>query len=155
MSDNPYAPPKALVDDPVLAQPTMARPKQVMTAIWLAAIGYGLGLIVIILNWDYYSRLQSLGAFIVGQLFSLILLFWIYYKIYVGRNWTRIVLLAFSILGGLMILNRAVMDLLVAAPTIAKVQTFVGLGLNAAILWLLFFSPARHWFRRHSGAPAP
>jgi hypothetical protein len=47
-----------------------------------------------------------------------------------------------------MILNKAVMDLLAAAPAIAKVQMYVGLGLNAAILWLLFFSPARHWFRR-------
>ena len=47
-----------------------------------------------------------------------------------------------------MILNRAVMDLLAAAPTMAKAQMFVGLGLNAAILWLLFFSPGRYWFRR-------
>ena len=148
MSDNPYAPPKALVDDPALSQPTMDRPSQVMTAIWLAAIGYGLGLIVIFVSWDYYSKLQSVGAFIIGQTISLLIMVWIYYKIYLGRNWARIVLLVFAILGGLMILNKAVMDLLAAAPAIAKVQMYVGLGLNAAILWLLFFSPARHWFRR-------
>jgi len=148
MSDNPYAPPKALVDDPVLSQPTMDRPKQVVIAIWLAAIGYVLGLLVMFLSWDYYSRLQSTGMFIGSQLFSLAIMVWIYYKIYVGRNWARIVLLVFSILGGLAILNRAVMDLLAAAPAIAKVQMYVGLGLNAAILWLLFFSPARQWFRR-------
>ena len=80
MSDNPYAPPKALVDDPVLSQPEMARPRQVVTAIWLAAIGYGLGLIVIFLYWDYYSSLQTISAFIVSQLLSLALLFWIYYR---------------------------------------------------------------------------
>lgn len=148
MSDNPYAPPKALVDDPVLSQPTMERPRQVVIAIWLAAIGYGLGLLVMSLSWDYYSKLQSMGMFIGSQLFSLTIMVWIYYKIYVGRNWARIVLLVFSILGGLAILNRAVVDLLAAAPTIAKVQMYVGLGLNAAILWLLFFSPARQWFRR-------
>lgn len=150
MSDNPYAPPKALVDDPVLSQPIMDRPRQVVTAIWLAAIGYGLGLLVMFLSWDYYSKLQSTGMFIGSQLFSLAIMVWIYYKIYVGRNWARIVLLVFSILGGLAILNRAVMDLLAAAPAIAKVQMYVGLGLNAAILWLLFFSPARQWFRRSS-----
>ena len=70
MSDNPYAPPKALVDDPVLSQPTMDRPKQVVIAIWLAAIGYVLGLLVMFLSWDYYSRLQSTGMFIGSQLFS-------------------------------------------------------------------------------------
>ena len=148
MNDNPYAPPKALVADTVPTQAPMARPKQVVTAIWLAVIGYGLGLIVIFLSWDYYSRLQSLGVFIGSQLFSLILMLWIYYKVYVGRNWARIVLLVLSILGALAVANRAVMDLLAAAPPIVKVQMFVGLGLNAAVLWLLFFSPGRQWFRR-------
>jgi len=126
----------------------MARPKQIMAAIWLAVIGYALGLIVIFVSWDYYSSLQSMGAFIGGQLVSLMLMIWIYYKVYVGRNWARIVLLVFSILGALAMANRVVMDVLATAPTIAKVQMFVGLGLNVTILWLLFFTPARQWFRR-------
>ncbi len=91
MSDNPYAPPKSLVVDAEPEQTLMARPTQITTAIWLAAISYGMGLVVVLFSWDYYSRLQTMGAFLGSQLFSLLILIWIYYKIYVGRNWARIV----------------------------------------------------------------
>jgi hypothetical protein len=136
-------------------QTPMARPTQITTAIWLAAISYVMGLVVVLFSWDYYSRLQTMGAFLGSQLFSLFILIWIYYKIYVGRNWARIVLLVFSVIGVLMTVNGAVMDLLAAAPTIAKVQMFVGLGLSGVILWLLFFSPGRHWFRRSKAGLLP
>jgi hypothetical protein len=148
VSENPYAAPKSFVEDALQSQTPMARPAQVVTAIWLALIGYGLGLIVIFLSWDYYSKLQGVSVFIGSQLISLLLLFWIYYKIYVGRNWARITLLVFSVLGAVMTVNPTVLNLLSAAPTLAKIQTFVALGFNVAILWLLFFSPGRHWFRR-------
>jgi len=151
VSENPYAPPRSRVEDAAPAQIQMERPAQVMAAIWLAAIGYGLGLIVIVLTWDYYSRLQTLAAFIGSQFFSFSILIWLYYKIYVGRNWARITLLVFSLLGGFMTATTVVMDLLAAAPTIAKIQMFVGLGLNAIVIWLLFFSPGRYWFQRSSG----
>src|SRR5688500_15920995 len=100
--ENPYAPPKSVVADVEPEQRLMERPPQIMMAIWLGAIGYGLGLIVVLLSWDYYSRLQTIGGFFWSQLFSLLILFWIYYKIYVGRNWARIVLLVFSVIGVLM-----------------------------------------------------
>jgi hypothetical protein len=148
MSDNPYAPPKAVVEDAVPPQTQMTRPRQVVIAIWLAVISYGMGMIVIILSWDYYSKLQTVGALIGNQLFTVCLLAWIYYKIYVGRNWARVTLLVLSLLGALFTLSGAVMKLLVAAPILAKAQMFVGIALNAAILWLLFFSPGRYWFRR-------
>lgn len=148
MSDNPYAPPKSLVVDAEPAQTPMARPAQITAAIWLAAISYGMGFVVVFLSWDYYSKLQTVGTFLVSQLFSLLILVWINYKIYVGRNWARIVVLVFAVIGVLMTLNRAVLDLLASAPTIAKIQMFVGLGLNLTILWLLFLSPGRLWFRR-------
>ena len=125
-----------------------------MAVIWLAAIGYGLGLISILLSWDYYSRLQqAVSVFIGTQLISLLLTFWIYYKIYVGRNWARITLLVLSVLGTVMTLSPTVLNVLTTAPTIAKVQAFVAQAFNLAELWLLFFSPGRHWFRRSQGRP--
>ena len=153
MSDNPYAPPKSAVQDIVPPQSEMPRPAQIVTAIRLAAIGYGLGIVVILLSWDYYSKLQTVGALIANQLFTLCVLFWLYYKIYMGRNWARITLLVFSVLGALALTlaSRPAMELLAAAPTIAKVGMFVGFGLNFVILWLLFLSPGRYWFRRTSG----
>ena len=151
MSDNPYAPPKALVVDHEPTLPTMVRPSQINLALWVAAIGYGVGMIVVLLSWDYYSKFQTVGAFIGGQFFSLVICAWLYYKIYVGRNWARIVLLVFSLIGMAMTVNRAVMDLLAAAPTIAKVQMILGLAVNLFVLWRLFLAPGRHWFRRPAG----
>jgi hypothetical protein len=89
----------------------------------------------------------------VSQLISLLLMFWIYYKIYVGRNWARITLLVFSVLGTAMTLSPTVLNVLATAPTIAKVQALVAQAFNVAELWLLFFSPGRHWFRRSQGGP--
>src|SRR5262245_38369650 len=150
MSENPYAPPKAHVVDAELPPPTMERPKQIMWAIWLAAIAYVLGLVVVLVSWDYYSRLQSMASFLGSQLFSLAIMVWLYYKIYVGRNWARIVLLIFSALGMVTIMNRVVMDILATAPALAKLQTVVGLALNVVVLLLLFLAPGRQWFSRQT-----
>ena len=150
MSENPYAPPASRVGDTAPPQAQETRPTQVVVAIRLAAVNYGLGLVGLIASWEYFSKLQATGSMISSQLISLALFVWIYYKIYVGRNWARITLLVLSVLGGLMTLSRVVTDLLAAAPAIAKAQMFVGLAINLAILWLLFISPGRHWFRRAS-----
>lgn len=128
----------------------MERPKQIMWAIWLAALGYFLGLVVVLASWDYYSRLQSMASFLTSQLFSLAIMVWLYYKIYVGRNWARIVLLIFSAIGMLTIMNRMVMDILATAPALAKVQMVVGFGLNIVVLLLLFLPPGRQWFSRQA-----
>ena len=153
MSDNPYAPPTSRVDDTVSPQVHATRPAQIVLAIRLAAVNYVLGMVALLLSWGYFSNLQSTGSLIVNQLFSLALLVWIYYKIYVGRNWARITLLVFSVLGGLMTLTSMVRDFLMAAPVTAKVQMIVGLLVNLVILWLLFLSPGRQWFRRASAGP--
>ena len=151
MSDNPYAPPRSSVDDAALPQVTQVRPDQVVLAIRLAAINYGLGLVGILVSWEYFSKLQPIGSLIFNQLFSLALSVWIYYKIYKGRNWARITLLVLFALGSVMTLSGLVRNLLMAAPVIAKVQMIVGIGIGLAILWLLFISPGRRWFRRTPG----
>lgn len=148
MSDNPYAPPKTHVVDSDPALVPMERPKEIMTAIWLAFIGYGLGIVVVLLTWDYYSKLQTLGGFLGSQLFTLAIMFWLYYKIYMGRNWARIVLLVLAVIGLAVTMNAAAMSLLKTAPMLAKAQMGLGLVLNIVVLWLLFLSPGRHWFRR-------
>lgn len=151
MSDNPYAPPRSSVGDAAPSQVTQVRPDQIGLAIRLAAINYGLGLVAIAVSWEYFSRLQPIGSLIFNQLFSLALSVWIYYKIYVGRNWARITLLVLFSLGSFMTLSSLVRELLMAAPVVAKVQMVVGMGIGLAILWLLFISPGRHWFRRARG----
>ena len=78
MSDNPYAPPKTPVVDSDPALVPMERPNEIMAAIWLAFINYGLGVVVVLLSWDYYSKLQTLGGFLGSQAFSLAILCWLY-----------------------------------------------------------------------------
>ena len=154
MSHNPYSPPTSKVDDVSLVREPISRPAQIVLAIRLAAIGYVLGLISIAISWDYFSRLQSIGSLIWNQLFSLALLVWIYYKIYVGRNWARITLLVLFVLGAAVMLSRVVMDVLIAAPTLEKVQMAVGMAINLTTLWLLFAPPGSYWFRRATVSPA-
>jgi hypothetical protein len=154
VTENPYAPPSSRVEDLAFPEVRGERPRQVVFAVRLAAVNYVLGLLSILVSWEYFSKLQSPGAILANQLFSVALLIWIYYKIYHGRNWARIVLLVFSVLGALLILSSAVMSLLAAAPFIAKAQMVIGIAVNLIILWLLFISPGRHWFRRIAARPA-
>lgn len=146
MSGNPYAPPKAEVEVAERDEVALERPRQIVWVVQLAAFNYALGLVSIAIAWDYFSRLQSMAPTIIGQSFTFVVLFWLYYKIYQGRNWARIVWLVLSLLG------FAVMPftykLLGAAPGVIKLQMFIGLGVSLATIWLLFFSPGKLWFRR-------
>ena len=146
MSGNPYAPPKAEVE---LATPEVEaaeRPREIVWVVWLAVFNYGLGLVSIVIAWDYFSRLQSIAPTIVSQAFTLVILFWLYYKIFQGRNWARITWLVLTLLG--LAMMPMTYKFLGAAPSILKLQMLIGFGITLVILWMLFFSPGKRWFRR-------
>jgi multisubunit Na+/H+ antiporter MnhG subunit len=148
MSENPYAPPSARVDDVVPSGAPRVRPPQIMLAIQLAAANYVLGLVVILVTWDYYSRVQSPTSTVIGQVVGLLIAVWFYYKIYQGRNWARIVLLVLTIIGILASLSSIFRAVLAVAPTIVKVQMGLGWVISLAIIYLLFFSPGKTWFQK-------
>lgn len=148
MSENPYAPPKAYVQDYVPPPEHRVRPRQIVLAIQLAAVSYVMSLVVMIPTWDYYAKLQPVMTTILTQVFSVALAGWIYYKIYLGRNWARILLLVFSLIGMLSFLSQVVTDIIAASPLLAKVQMTLGMVINLVILWLLFVSPGRTWFKK-------
>jgi hypothetical protein len=150
LSDNLYSPPRTRVEDVSPVQPRKDRPREIVIVVQLAALHYGLGLIALAASWDYYSRLTSTGMLIGNQVVSLALFFWIYYKIYQGRNWARITLLVVTILGCVTTFNSLVMNILMAAPTIVKAQMLIGFVITIAMMWLLFFSRGREWFRREA-----
>ncbi|HEY4211829.1 MAG TPA: hypothetical protein VGM84_10140 [Steroidobacteraceae bacterium] len=151
MSDNRYAPPTAPVHDTIDPEPVRTRPREIVWAIQLAVAGYLLGLVAIIARWDYYSRLASPSPAItiVSQVLSLAVFVWFYAKIYAGRNWARITWLVLSLLGILIGFNQTFRSLINAAPFLVKANLVVGIVINLATAWLLFFSPGRLWFRRH------
>lgn len=150
MSENPYAAPSSRVEDTAPAQENPVRPKEVVLVIQLAAANYLLGLVMFFVFWDYFSSLQSTRSFVLNQAVSLALLFWIYYKIYVGRNWARIVLLVFSGIGILASASTVFRNILAAAPLVVRIEMGLSILINLVILWLLFVSPGRHWFVRRA-----
>jgi hypothetical protein len=146
MNENPYAPPKARVDDAQAVSPSATRPPQVSLAIKLWAANYCLGLLMLVGYWDHFANLQPAGSLLFNQVFSLALSAWLYYKIYLGRNWARITLLVMAVFGGAMTASGTVRGIVSAMPTPVKVQMLVSVGFNCVVLWLLFFSAGRRWF---------
>ena len=149
MRQNPYAAPKAPVSDMENAPDVMTRPKQVVWTVWITVANVALGLVFMALNWSYYARMGSIPAIIGGQIVGLAINFWLYYKIWQGRNWARIVLLVFSVLGFMAWALPTTRGVMAAAPTVVRVGSILGLVSNVVVIWLLFFSPGKVWFRRN------
>jgi hypothetical protein len=144
MSENPYAAPKAPVSDIESNEP-MTRPRQVVWAIQLLVANYVFGIAMVIVNFSYYENLGSITAFLIGQVIGAMIGAWIYYKIWQGRNWARIVLLVFSLLGIIgWVIGRRIMETM---PTGMRVTSVIGWIISIVVIWLLFFSPGRAWFR--------
>ena len=154
MSENPYTPPNARVADVQTEAPLGAPPTQVTLAIKLWAASYCLGFFSIVIYWDYFTNLQPAGSLLFNQAFSLAISGWLYYKIYLGRNWARITLLVMAILGFAMSASGTVRSMVSAMPMPIKVQMLLSVGVNFVVLWLLFFSAGRRWFSAAKQTPA-
>jgi hypothetical protein len=158
LNNSPLSRPDAGVGSGDAHQLSRRPPPQVVMAIQLAALNYGLGLVSIIVFWGYFSTLQSPGSLIWNQLVLLAVFTWLYYKIYAGRNWARITLLLFFALSAILTTNRVIadrfMELISPAPTLLKVHMMIWPAIGLVVLWLLFVSPGRHWFGRKSDATA-
>jgi hypothetical protein len=150
MNNNPYAPPGAPVDDVTTSQASMPRPRQVLLAVQLAAASFIVGLLIMFLTWDYYVGLQPVGQMVATQIVTLAIMVWLYAKIYAGRNWARITLLVLTLVGMLGIFSDTAVALYKGAPVLAKVWMFIGHALSLVVLWLLFLSPGKEWFRKRA-----
>jgi hypothetical protein len=152
---NPYEPPKSTVAGLVAEEGLITRPSQVVLAIKLASVGVILGLIAWTMSWDYYRTLGGTASIVVNEIFTLIITIWIYYKIYAGRNWARILYLVLSLAGILLLIANGTLRALMAnAPPIARISTITNTGITIAIIWLIFSSPGSAWFKRSRRAPA-
>ena len=156
MSEGRHPSPQEVVADAGRAEVTQSRPRQIVWVIRLAAIGYVTGVAESFISWEYYAKQQTLNSAIWSSLLSLGLGFWIYYKIYVGRNWARIALLVASILGlGVLLLSRSAREALIAGHAASKAQVVLGMVLTLVELWLLFVSSGRLWFSEQRRASLP
>ncbi|MDB6132605.1 MAG: hypothetical protein JWM59_848 [Verrucomicrobiales bacterium] len=151
MSDNPYAPPGSHIGQPVAASAQRACPWQVVVAVWLATVNYGIGFTAVLAAWDHgYS---SDTEFIISIFGSLGVSLWIYYRIYQGRNWARMILLVQFLVGTAMVSSRFgnMMD----HSAIEMAWAVAGVALKVVCLYFVFISPGRHWFRRQAAKDTP
>ncbi len=126
-----------------------AAPVEVVTAIKLVAASYVIGWIAVALCWDYFASLYPTPmGLIFNQAFAASIMVWLYYKVYVGRNWARFTLLVLMVLGLWMFSSNVMTDILAAAPLVAKGSMVLGFLVNLTSMYLLFISKGRLWFRK-------
>lgn len=147
MNDNRYAPPKALVADSTMTADE--RSEIGGPALRLAARllwgGISLGLLSTVLSWNDLTANAPQGAMVGVLTFTFSILALLTYNIGRARNWARIVMLVFMILGlpslaGLpAIFQRAPL-----LASLSVVQTVIQLS----AMGIVFFSSARYAFRK-------
>jgi len=148
-SSNPYAPPKAVVDD-VSSGTEPPRPAQVTRSLQLFWTAIGIGFISAILNYlladtPGMSKAALIGTTLITWAIGFLIMWWILSSIGKGKNWARIVQLVLFILGILGMLMVFAMPQQVSG--IIWVLYAVQMSLNVWGMILLFSGPANAWFR--------
>jgi hypothetical protein len=148
-SKNPYAPPKAVVDD-VSSGAAPPRPAQVTRALQLfwtsIAIGFLSGILNLLLtDQPGMSKAALIGSTVIAWSIGFLITWWILSSIGKGKNWARIVQVVFFIIGILGILMVFTMPQKISA--IIWVLYAIQMSLNVWGMTLLFSSPSNAWFR--------
>jgi hypothetical protein len=146
MDSNPYAPPKALVTDSQSeAEAIHQQPTTVRVAVWLLWVTLAVSVVssaVRIKGTTVPAALNyALGLLIVNAVISI----WLNLKIAAGRNWARIVWMAWFLLGAMLTVAMFL--------TVLKQYSWNALarvhGLLQIIIFVLLLTPnAARWFKR-------
>jgi hypothetical protein len=145
MDTNPYQPPSAPVKDVARQRAVSERPDQVWTAVVLLWLSIVVGLVLAAIQWKYITSVSSPSVVVLVQIAGLAFFGWLYFKIWHGRNWARIVQLVLTVIG----LPFSLMqfpELYQRTPTGALI-TGVQLFMKLSALYLIFISPGRIWFK--------
>lgn len=153
MSRNPYSPPTAVVADEVVPRPPM--PAAVRSALIVIVVSFVVHLVILAseprtvdvgpdTDRQTVAHLLSLG---VSLLVGVALNLWLGWKIAMGRNWARIVLLVLTAIS----VPFAFVEIVRIAPDwpLGAGLSVVEQGLDIAVIVLLFV-PGRAWFRKHT-----
>ena len=152
MNHNPYAPPKAVVADPVIDPAPFSRPHEVTLAARLLWVALALGALNFMVDSVRAASGGSLPlAAVVISLLTLGLLGWLTQKIAHGRNWARIVFLIMFVAGVPIFFSQlpAMLERSVFATAISSVAISV---LQIVALYLVFIGVGARWFRRRRGS---
>jgi cell division protein FtsW (lipid II flippase) len=152
MSRNPYSPPEAPVGTP--EEPLRERPKQVAWASWLLWASVLLGFVTLYVSDDVSRSMEEMDEEMRGLMRVFMIVFmavtvaiylWCIDRMRAGRNWARVVLLAFLLLG-------ITSDLM--PGEFEESAAYIGLRaidlvLQVAAMVLMFRAPGSEWFRPH------
>lgn len=147
MNDNRYAPPKAPVADysaPVAEQREIGLPA-LRFATRLLWGSLTLALLITAFQWNYLTANAPMSRVLPFLGFTYAILMFLTYNVGRGKNWARIVILIFVVLG-----LPALAELPATfgrAPVIASVYV-VQTVIQLSALAIVFFSSARHAFRK-------
>ncbi len=144
--DPRYAPPATEVADPPLVPALPARPRQVQIAVALLWLSLVLGIPEAALS----NRPVDGGGAGVALVVVMLLLFglvgFLNVKIYQGRNWARIVVLALTALSVVMMLFPP--DEVQAEGPLLQGFYLFDVLIEVAAMYLVFSKPGSLWFRR-------
>jgi hypothetical protein len=141
---NPYAPPKAPVDEAPLKSSGVA-PDAVKLAVKLMWVSFFLTFVEMALDWAGTFGEAPLGFLLIFTVPMSALQVWLILMIARGRNWARITMLVLFVIS-MSLLLMEMPDLMRRAPFAATI-TALDLAIAAYAFYLIFF-PGRAWFRR-------
>lgn len=152
MSRDPrYAPPATEVADPSLVPTLPARPRQVQIAVALLWLSLVLGIPEAALSTRPIEGGGAGVALMVVTLLLFGLVGFLNLKIYQGRNWARIVVLALTALSVLMMLFSPD-EVRAEGPLLQGFYLFDVL-IEVVAMYLVFSKPGSLWFKRSANTP--
>jgi membrane protease YdiL (CAAX protease family) len=151
MNKNPYAAPSAVVSDRPEMAPAIGRPKQVTIAVALLWIDLVIAFPILYLMW---KRDEDHELWVVILAITLVVLAIYAAGIFFanrGKNWARLLILAFVIVTTLTVLLPSEDE--TPQALIETVLDYLSLMLEFAALYLLFSKPGALWFRAREQEP--
>lgn len=131
----------------------MNRPQQVAIAVKLMLFGLILGPVVLALDYDYMVALVPAAGLLGAVAFSILISGLLIWKIWQGRNWARIVMLVFFVLGCYTAFN-AIVQSFERSALLGGLQALQQLCQLAALV-LLFIPPGSEYFKKPETEAAP
>lgn len=127
------------------ASQSSPKPAEIDKATFLLWLSLGIGVLKTALDWPHLEAMsRSTNFFVSTMVFTFAVLALLFWKVGQGRNWARITLLVFFIIGvvpGVLILRSDFQRSTVIA-VLDALQTL----LQIYPLWLVFTAPGRNWF---------
>jgi hypothetical protein len=142
MDRNLYSPPSSPISDINKPAGTAVRPSQVSIAVLLLAASLALGTVTTALLQPHYARNSQTVSV---QILTFVLLVWLTYKIWLGRNWARITFAVFWGLGFAFYVP-ILLKIFQFSPVAGFINVLQSL-LQIVALYFLFSDPGRRWFK--------